>query len=298
MEYTREQLDAAFAADEVARYSLLLGKPLRPEYAGLELAAGVLDEPAEPLSFEDVDAAVAELSALRGEDYASTYEQVRSLAGGERDLVSLTAGIVELASGSGSSSAGEGDHVRDVVSRNPEYFGGKGEEEDEEEGQKKKASKRRPGKPGKTPESMNLGTAAASGDVQAAARQRWARVGAVALSDEDPDELELAQSDAEGGPVEDILSRYPELFQPGLQRPSERRGRPGRASFRAGPVSTATRAHSPDEDPSDRRQPHRGGETHPEVDRYLGMLHQGGFGGREAPHGSVVTHRRAAATSA
>ena len=296
MEYTEQQIRQAFLQDEVARYSHLLGAgPQRPEYAGLELAADVLDEPAEPLTFEDVDSAVAELSALRGQDYATTYAQVRDLAGGERDLDSLTAGIIELASGSGSS-AGKGDHLRDnVVRRNPEYFGGKGEEEEDEENKEKAGSKRRRGR-NQTPESLNVGTEAASGDVQAAARQRWARTGVVSLSAWDDDELELATSDAEGGPVEDILSRYPELFQPGLQRPSTRRREPARR-FRAdrpGQVTTKSRAHYEDEDPSVPGHPSRGGAEHPEVERYAAMLHSNGFGGRERPHGSVVHHRRRA----
>jgi hypothetical protein len=288
MEYTREQIDAAFLQDEVARYSLLATSgPQRPQYGELELAAGVPEEPADSLTFEDVDAAVAELAMARGEDYSTTYEQVRSLTGGERDLVSLTAGIVELATG--SSSADEGDHVKDLASRHPEFFG---KEEEEDEGRETKARKRR--RKATTPESLNVGTEAASGDVEAAAR-RWARTGVVSLSEDGDDELlELATDDGEGGAVEDVLSRYPELFQPGLQRPSARRQRPARASFRPGPVGTASRAHSTDTDPSDRRQPHRGGETHPEVDRYLGMLHSSGFGGAEKPSGSIVTHRRRA----
>jgi hypothetical protein len=129
--------------------------------------------------------------------------------------------------------------------------------------------------------------------VQAAARQRWARVGAVALSVDD-DEVGLASSDAEGGPLEDIMRRHPEHFggQPGGIRPaSGYRQRPPRPAYRPGQVSTASRAHSEDEDPTDTRHPSRGGEVHPEVAKYLRMHRE--FGGSERPHGSVVTHHRA-----
>ncbi len=83
-----------------------------------------------------------------------------------------------------------------------------------------------------------------------------------------------------------------DLAQGGLQRPSEGRRGPV-ARFRPGPVSTATRAHSTDEDPTVRSHPSRGGAVHPKLERYIDMLNSSGFGGREKPHGSVVTHRRA-----
>ena len=267
------------------------------------------EEAADDITFEDVDAAVAELALARGEDYATTYAQVRSLAGGERDLVSLAAGIIELATGTGSS-ADTGDHARDLMRRHPEYFGGKGEEEeDEEEGRKKKSSRKRRKAPEqatsqrqRSPETGGWAGPAEvgprGGQVEAAARQRWARAGVVSLSEDDDDvELELATDDGEGGSLEDIMREHPEYFgagDGGLQRPSERRERPGRASFRPGPVSTATRAHSGDTDPTVRSHPSRGGAPHPEVERYMDMLHSNGFGGRETPHGSVVTHRRRA----
>ena len=143
--------------------------------------------------------------------------------------------------------------------------------------------------------------------VAAAQRQRWARAGVVSLSGSgyENGELELSDPDIEGGPLEDIMNRHPDLFLPGragLQSPAERlpyeqRGRrrerrqPQFRPSRPGQVTTRTRAHGPDnEDASDSRQPAKGGQVHTEVQRYLDMHRE--FGGAEKPYGSVVTHRR------
>jgi hypothetical protein len=327
MEYTREQLDAAFAADEVARYGLMAGQPQRPAYSELELARGVLEQPAEPVTSEDVDSAVAELSALRREDYSLTYEQVRSLAGGERDLDSLAAGIVELARSDpgevqlaatisaedrraladrghaledGSYPIPDKSHLRAAAvlaasghgnvkaaralirKRAGELgvdleslpgFGSSGGEEEEghEDEEEERGSRRRRRGQNPTPESRGVGTEAASGDVAAA--RRWARAGVVSLSaGDEAGELELAGS-AGGGPLEDIQNRHPEYF--GGERP---RNKGRRAETRV-----------EDEEPRDRRQPHQGGETHPEVERLLREMKRAS--GREAPHGSVQVHR-------
>ena len=55
-----------------------------------------------------------------------------------------------------------------------------------------------------------------------------------------------------------------------------------------GKVTTKTRAHSTDEDPTDRGQPQYRG-VHPEVQRYLNMAKERS-GGKERPSGSVVSY--------
>jgi hypothetical protein len=87
-------------------------------------------------------------------------------------------------------------------------------------------------------------------------------------ADEDEDE------DDDEGTVSRIVVAHPELFKP-TRHP-------------VGKVSTKTRAHSTDEDPTDRQHPSRGGVVHPEVARYLAM--QDAAGGREKPTGSVWSY--------
>jgi hypothetical protein len=82
-----------------------------------------------------------------------------------------------------------------------------------------------------------------------------------------------------GGAIERITRQHPELFKKPKQPTTHPVGR----------VSTKTRAHSPDPDPSDTGQPRHGGAVHPEVARYLAM--QDAAGGREKPTGSVVTYQ-------
>jgi hypothetical protein len=319
VKYSDADIQRAFLEDEVARYSLLLGAgPQRPNYSELELAAGVPGQPAGPVTFEDVDSAVAELSALRGEAYASTYAQVRSLAGGERDLDSLTAGVVELA----RSDSGTVELAATISAADRRALAAKGWAladgsypiPDKSHlraaavlaasghGNVKAARaliRKRAAELGVDLESLpGFGSGEDEGDEEEnenergrsmAAARRWARAGAVSLSAGDY-ELELASSVSEGGPVEDILRRYAGYFREGgMQRPGGARPRGRRQPFRPGRATTSSRAHSPDEeDASDRRQPHRGGAVHPEVERYLRELERAS--GAEKPHGSVQVH--------
>jgi hypothetical protein len=318
MEYTREQLDAAFAADEVARLTvaaadMALRRPFRPVYGDLELSRGCEPAPVtvDDITDDDLSGAVAQLAIARGENYSQTWAQVRSLAGGEGDTGSLVAGIIKLA----RSDPGTAELAATISAEDRRALAAKGwaladgsypipDKSHLRAAAVLAASghgnveaaraliKKRAGELGVDLESLP-GFGSSSGEepeqeeggeneknVAAARRQRWARAGVVSLSAGDYDEVELAQSDAEGGPLEDIMRDHPEYFRRGnggmqlpgetdltqVKRPRSRRFRPARP----GQVITRTRAHGEDEeDATDRRHPSRGGQVHPEVARYL-----------------------------
>ena len=79
MGYTDEDIRQAYLQDEAARLAQLAGDdhlPRRNLYGDVALTDDLADA---SLSFEDVDQAIAELAARRGEDYAQTWDQVRTL---------------------------------------------------------------------------------------------------------------------------------------------------------------------------------------------------------------------------
>jgi hypothetical protein len=104
MDYDKALRDPVFLQDETARLTVAAAdmaprKPFRPVYGDLELSRAYQPGPVmvDDITDDDLDRAVAQLAMARGEDYRQTWAQVRSLAGGERDIGSLAAGIVELA---------------------------------------------------------------------------------------------------------------------------------------------------------------------------------------------------------
>jgi hypothetical protein len=343
MQYTREQLAAAQVQDAIDRLALqqadlVHGRAWRPAYGDLEPSRAYEPVPvtAADVSPGELDDAVSELAQLNGVSYADMWDEVLLTSEGERDTVSLTNAVVELAqlgtskrndlpdeAFAWSEPGGEKDeegktvprslrhfpihdraHVANALARigqgaefgkqalpkvkaaarklGVEYEGGEEEEGEENENQRSRRSRRAPQRPSGgggwgSNEAPEGPTGTGEGGPVAAAR-RWARTlgtGTVSLSAWDDDEVELAQPESGGGPVDELARKYPEYFGQG--------GKKGQRS--------ETRVE--DEEPRDRRQPHRGGQVHPEVFRYLRELHSGGFGGREAPSGSVVTHRRA-----
>jgi hypothetical protein len=263
-DYTDAEITAAFYADEIARYNLLLGKPQRPEFAGLALARGEVADPVTEadITLSDIDLAVAELAAQRGADYADMWDQVRLAADGERDAVSLASALVGLATGQPVKEK-PGD-VEDEAGEEDEDEEDLDDQERARRARRAKARRRKTASQGSSTEAPGPSGGMESGSVAAAQRQRWARAGVVGLSAGDYGE--------EAGEEDRIARDHPEYF--GGKRP------------RVKGMRAETRVE--DEEHSDRRQPHRGGDVHPEVARYLRELNRAS--GAEKPHGSVQVH--------
>jgi hypothetical protein len=93
-EYSADELNAAFAADEISRY-VLMQHERGPEYSPLALTDA--EPELDGLSPSDVDEAAWELASERGMDPAEVLAAVDALAGGERDTVTRACALVQLA---------------------------------------------------------------------------------------------------------------------------------------------------------------------------------------------------------
>jgi len=294
--------DEAFLADEIRRLSnMSISLPKRPDYSH-EL---VEDPPAvAELTSSDIDAAVAELAAERGETIEQTWEQVYALTGGERDRESVVGGIVAL-----SQMDGETLELSDVSAAERRELAAKGWAlADGSYAIKDKAHLH----------AAAVLAASGHGDVQAARRliRRRARdlgVNVTTLpgfgtddhadeadkgrkvhaantlneaglspqtlalaAEEYAEQVELAASN-DWDSAEGVMSRNPEYFS-GVRKgkthvttdDDDRPYRVGRAHPRSGKVTTRTRAHEePQRDSTDRDQPGKAGIQHREVQRYL-----------------------------
>jgi hypothetical protein len=300
-------LPPELAADEISRLSLLATVAGNPAaYQGLTLtspAPGYTpdDDAGEEISLSDIEEAVTELAARRGEDYGTTFDIVRALAGGERTVDALMSGVVALAT---EPHAAEMIGLTDVSWAERQEYARRGWALPD----------------GSYPIGNRAQLHAAAvlyasghGDVKAAGkliRKRAGELGVplrmlpgfgheasapatIALTADDG-EVELS---AGFGSVDDIARRNPELFRPEIHHVGAVTS--GKAIEPNTLATTRNRAHkAPEEDITDTRQPSRGGVVHPDVDRYVDMIHDPRFMGgksrtisaRETPHGSVVVH--------
>jgi hypothetical protein len=104
----------------------------------------------------------------------------------------------------------------------------------------------------------------------------WADAEVARLTADHADVIGLARGSGGQDSAESVVARHPELahlFRRDGSRRHGVRGQGGKfAPARSGkPVTSATRAHASDldEDPTDSRQPAKGGDVHPEVKRLL-----------------------------
>ena len=93
--YSDDQLAEAYRRDEIDRYAAQLGQPARVEYADALVLSGEAAEVS--ISHSDLDRAVSQLAAERGQEYTSVWDAVRFLAAGQNDADALADAVAELA---------------------------------------------------------------------------------------------------------------------------------------------------------------------------------------------------------
>jgi len=324
MQYTDDEIHAAFLADEAARLALLAENDHLPQRNAFGEAA-LTDEQADyTVTYDEVDRAIVELAGQRGVTYSQAWDQVRVLAAGENDTEALASAVVELArlpegetvvALTGFSAAErmllakrghalpDGSYpIPDKSHLHPAAVlaaSGHGDHVSARKLIKKRARDfgvdhtKLPGfGPASTGGSESLGSGGGSGEgpsggggAAMSVHQRLRRAG---LTDDDIVRLAAGEADDDMVQLARSAAADDEDTLSRIVRENPRMFKP--TTHPVGKVTTKTRAHSTGEDPTDREHPRDGGVVHPEVERYLRMADDQASG-RERPSGSVQVHR-------